>query len=82
MTSGLTFLTALSLLVFGGPVLHGFRSRCVWNYCRHVFVGFHRQPDLDLFWQTGLRRASARRPVGCSARRQPYVAGLRPKAVK
>ncbi len=46
MTSGLTFLTVIALFLFGGPVLHGFCVRAGGgHHCRHVFFGFHRQPD-------------------------------------
>ena len=47
LTSGLTFLTALSLLLFGGPVLRGFSSRCDRYYYWNLFVCVYRQPDSD-----------------------------------
>ena len=54
MTSGLTFLTVLSLFLFGGPVLHGFSFALVDRYYhRDVFVGVHGEPDRAVLARLG-----------------------------
>ena len=49
LTSGLTLLTALALLLFGGQVLNGFCFRPgVRHYRWYLFVGLHCKSDPDL----------------------------------
>ena len=73
LTSGLTFLTALSLLLFGGPVLRGFAFALVFG----IFVGtyssiFVASPIL-VFWQDFVERRKGASPAvaaGAVRRRQ------------
>jgi len=57
LTSGLTLLTALALLLFGGPVLHGFSLVLVIGIvvgtCSSIFIA---SPILLAWEQTGARR--------------------------
>ena len=70
LTSGLTFLTVLSLFVFGGEVLHGF-----------LLCPRHRHPDRHLLVDRR-RRSHARRLAGLARRQgqgRRYPAGRPPR---
>ena len=58
LTSGLTFLTALSLLLLAVRCCTG--SRCAGGryYRWYLFVGFHRQSDCVVLARIGLKRGS------------------------
>ncbi len=61
LTSGLTLLTALSLFLFGGPVLRGFSLALVIGISsRNVLVDLHRQPD-SLAWEHAAASGEAAR---------------------
>jgi preprotein translocase subunit SecF len=50
MTSGLTFLTALALLIFGGPVLHGFSFALVCGIIVGTYSSIFIASPIVLFW--------------------------------
>ena len=51
LTSGLTFLTALSLLLFGGPVLHGFSFALVVGIIIGTYSSVFIASPILIFWQ-------------------------------
>jgi preprotein translocase subunit SecF len=89
LTSGLTFLTVLSLFLFGGEVLHGFSFALVIG----ILIGTYSSiavaaPMLVAYqdWRSGAR-AGSRFPSGGGASRgtespQGKPAGGRPEKVK
>ena len=70
LTSGLTFLTALSLFLFGGQVLNGFAFRAGGGYyCGHVLVDFHCESDPDLLAELcGMPEEGPRAPAAVERR--------------
>lgn len=50
MTSGLTFLTALALFIFGGPVLHGFSFALVCGILVGTYSSVFIASPIVLFW--------------------------------
>jgi preprotein translocase subunit SecF len=75
MTSGLTFLTALALLVFGGPVLHGFSFALVVGIIIGTYSSVFIASPILIFWHDFMekrkRSRSAPPPVGGTSRRTP-----------
>jgi preprotein translocase subunit SecF len=71
MTSGLTFLTALSLWLFGGPVLNGFALALVIGIIVGTYSSVFIASPILIFWQsfaagkrrTGAVPAGAKKPV-------------------
>jgi preprotein translocase subunit SecF len=57
LTSGLTFLTALSLFFFGGPVLHGFSLVLVIGIAVGTFSSIFIASPILLAWEQDARRA-------------------------
>jgi preprotein translocase subunit SecF len=55
LTSGLTLLTALSLLLFGGPVLHGFSLVLVIGIIVGTFSSVFIASPILLAWEGGVR---------------------------
>jgi preprotein translocase subunit SecF len=53
LTSGLTFLTALSLFLFGGPVLHGFSLVLVIGIIVGTFSSIFIASPILLLWEQG-----------------------------
>ena len=51
LTSGLTFLTALSLLLFGGPVLHGFSFALVVGIIVGTYSSIFIASPILVYWQ-------------------------------
>ncbi len=51
LTSGLTFLTALSLLLFGGPVLHGFSFALVFGILVGTYSSIFIASPILVAWQ-------------------------------
>ncbi|MDX6460373.1 MAG: preprotein translocase subunit SecF [Acidobacteriaceae bacterium] len=51
LTSGLTLLTALSLLLFGGPVLHGFSLALVIGIVVGTFSSIFIASPILLAWE-------------------------------
>jgi preprotein translocase subunit SecF len=67
LTSGLTLLTALSLFLFGGPVLHGFSLALVIGIVVGTFSSIFIASPILLAWEQ--RRAAFAAPrVSLSAR--------------
>jgi preprotein translocase subunit SecF len=67
LTSGLTLLTALSLYLFGGPVLHGFSLALVIGIVVGTFSSIFIASPLLLAWEhaaTGWTARSAALPAG------------------
>ncbi len=74
LTSGLTFLTALSLFLFGGQVLNGFSFALVIGIIIGTYSSIFIASPILIFWQNvaeGRRRGGAR----------PVAVESRPKAV-
>jgi preprotein translocase subunit SecF len=61
LTSGLTFLTALSLFFLGGPVLHGFSLALVIGIIVGTFSSIFIASPILLAWERGRAHWSARR---------------------
>ncbi len=51
LTSGLTFLTVLSLFLFGGPVLHGFSFALVVGIIIGTYSSIFIASPIVIFWQ-------------------------------
>ena len=56
LTSGLTFLTAISLYLFGGQVIKWIFIRLSgWYHCRNLFFDFRSQSDFGVLAELGAR---------------------------
>ena len=75
LTSGLTFLTALSLYLFGGPVLNGFSFALVVGIIVGTYSSIFIASPILVFWQN-----VAERRKGQGKRRVP-VTETRPRPV-
>jgi len=67
LTSGLTFLTCISLFLFGGPVLHGFSFALVVGIVVGTYSSVFIASPIVLFWNNFLesrRRAAIAAPAG------------------
>jgi preprotein translocase subunit SecF len=53
LTSGLTFITALALLLFGGPVLNGFSFALVAGISGGTYSSIFIASPILVFWQGG-----------------------------
>lgn len=62
MTSGLTFLTALSLLIFGGPVLNGFSFALVVGIIIGTYSSVFVASPILVFWHDFLEKRKKRTP--------------------
>ena len=60
MTSGLTLLTALSLFLFGGPVLHGFSLALVIGIVVGTFSSIFIASPILLAWEQGRGKGGGR----------------------
>jgi preprotein translocase subunit SecF len=79
MSSGLTFLTALALFIFGGPVLHGFSFALVCGITVGTYSSVFIASPIVLFWHnySDKRRPAAVLPVAArtdGARKAPAKA--------
>jgi preprotein translocase subunit SecF len=66
LTSGLTFLTAISLFFFGGPVLNGFSFALVVGIIIGTYSSIFIASPILVFWQNvaeGRRRRTTRTPA-------------------
>jgi len=76
LTSGLTLLTALSLLIFGGPVLHGFSFALVAGIVVGTYSSIFIASPILIFWRDFVEKR--KRAVSASragaARRTPAKA--------
>jgi preprotein translocase subunit SecF len=78
LTSGLTFLTALSLFLFGGQVLNGFSFALVIGIIIGTYSSIFIASPILVFWQnTAERRKRGARPPAVQSRPQNV-----PKSVK
>jgi preprotein translocase subunit SecF len=73
LTSGLTFLTAMSLFVFGGPVLKGFSFALVVGIIVGTYSSIFIASPILVFWQDFVEKRKATAPAlaaGAVRRRQ------------
>jgi preprotein translocase subunit SecF len=97
LTSGLTFLTALSLFLFGGPVLNGFSFALVVGIIVGTYSSIFIASPILVFWQriaegrkrgTRMATASARgasepvKAVNAAASMEPAAAKPAPAAAR
>ena len=88
LTSGLTFLTALCLLLFGGPVLAGFSFALVVGILVGTYSSVFVASPILVFWQNLVEsRGKPTRPTAVAARDKESRSDLsrgaqRPKAKK
>jgi hypothetical protein len=74
MTSGLTFLTAVALFFFGGPVLHGFSLALVLGILVGTYSSVFVASPIVLFWHDwadGRKKKSGPGTGGSSASTPP-----------
>jgi preprotein translocase subunit SecF len=69
MTSGLTFLTVLALLVFGGQVLHGFSFALTMGILVGTYSSIFIASPILIFWQNVLERRKKAHAAAAPARR-------------
>jgi|SRR5579875_418738 len=90
LTSGLTFLTALSLFLFGGPVLNGFSFALVVGIIVGTYSSIFIASPILVFWQRiaegrkrGVRAATASaRSASESVKAVNAAASMEPAAAK
>jgi len=82
MTSGLTFLTAIALLIFGGPVLHGFSFALVCGILVGTYSSVFVASPIVLFWHNWSDARRKTSPVLTSAPRTETVRKSASKVVK
>ena len=77
LTSGLTLLTALSLLLFGGQVLNGFSFALVCGIIVGTYSSIFVASPILVFWQNFLegRKKSGGSPVAATPPRREAVVG-------
>ncbi|HUI80128.1 MAG TPA: protein translocase subunit SecF [Bryobacteraceae bacterium] len=63
MTSGLTFLTCIALLIFGGPVLHGFSFALVCGIIVGTYSSVFVASPIVLVWHNYADRHKKRAPL-------------------
>jgi preprotein translocase subunit SecF len=74
LTSGLTLLTALSLLLFGGQVLNGFSFALVVGIIVGTYSSIFIASPILIFWQDFIESRKKRKPAPvpvASAAREP-----------
>lgn len=82
LTSGLTFLTAISLLLFGGPVLHGFSFALVVGIIIGTYSSIFIASPILIFWQNYIESRKQVSTVATpAAAKEPTKKGS-PKPVK
>jgi preprotein translocase subunit SecF len=69
MTSGLTFVTVLALLLFGGQVLHGFAFALAVGILVGTYSSIFIASPILIFWHGVLERRKKTRLAGAPARR-------------
>ncbi len=74
LTSGLTFLTVLSLYLFGGPVLNGFSFALVVGIIIGTYSSIFIASPILIFWQDLAERRKGRRRVAAGENRPRPVA--------
>ncbi|MBC7839971.1 MAG: protein translocase subunit SecF, partial [Nitrospiraceae bacterium] len=77
LTSGLTLLTAISLLLLGGPVLHGFSFALVVGIIVGTFSSIFIASPILIFWRELVekrKQSSTPAPGAGTGRRVPVKA--------
>jgi len=69
MTSGLTFLTVLALLIFGGQVLHGFSFALTMGILVGTYSSIFIASPILIFWQNVLERRKKARVAAAPAKK-------------
>jgi preprotein translocase subunit SecF len=83
MTSGLTFITAVALFIFGGPVLHGFSFALVCGIIVGTYSSVFIASPIVLFWHGYSDRksrpsaAAASVPTALGGPKKPQVKNLK-----
>jgi preprotein translocase subunit SecF len=71
LTSGLTFLTVLSLFLFGGPVLNAFSFALVVGIIVGTYSSIFIASPILVFWQNFLEGRKRTAPLAVAAARNP-----------
>jgi preprotein translocase subunit SecF len=82
MTSGLTFITAVALFIFGGPVLHGFSFALVCGILVGTYSSVFIASPIVLFWHNYADRRRKTAPALATAARTDAPVRKTTKAVK
>jgi preprotein translocase subunit SecF len=82
MTSGLTFLTAIALFIWGGPVLHGFSFALVCGIIVGTYSSVFVASPIVLFWHNYTDKRRKTSPAGPAVRRTEPSPKTPVKAVK
>lgn len=82
MTSGLTFLTAVALFIFGGPVLHGFSFALVCGILVGTYSSVFIASPIVLFWHNYVDKRKKTAPALATAARTDTPVRKPTKAVK
>jgi preprotein translocase subunit SecF len=82
MTSGLTFITAVALFIFGGPVLHGFSFALVCGILVGTYSSVFIASPIVLFWHNYADQKRKTAPALATAARTDTVRKPATKAVK
>jgi preprotein translocase subunit SecF len=69
LTSGLTFLTALALFLFGGQVLHGFSFALVVGIIVGTYSSIFIASPILVFWQNFIESRKRSAPVAVAAQK-------------
>ncbi len=71
MTSGLTFLTVIALLIWGGPVLHAFSFALVCGIIVGTYSSVFIASPIVLFWHNYIDARKKGRPAAVTAATRP-----------
>jgi preprotein translocase subunit SecF len=82
MTSGLTFLTAIALFLFGGPVLHGFSFALVCGIIVGTYSSVFIACPIVLFWHNYADKRRKVAPVTAPSSRADLARKSPTRAVK
>jgi preprotein translocase subunit SecF len=82
MSSGLTFLTALALFIFGGPVLHGFSFALVCGITVGTYSSVFIASPIVLFWHNYSDKRRKTSPAAPPAARTDLGRKAPAKAIK
>lgn len=84
LTSGLTFLTCLALLIFGGQVLHGFSFALVMGIIIGTYSSVFIASPIVVFWQeySEKRKRTARAGAGAGSAAAPAAPPKTARTVK
>src|SRR5262245_30759005 len=81
MTSGLTFLTAIALFIWGGPVLHGFSFALVCGIIIGTYSSVFVASPIVLFWHNFIDKRKRTGPAGPAVRRTEATSPKAPAKV-